>query len=90
MLTLLRAQMRFDAEPHFKKIKAKVLYVLVSSDRLYPPALARDVMSKLKAAGVDATYFLLESAFGHDATTPDAAKWSPALEEFHARIGGSV
>ena len=85
--TGIHVKARFDAEPHFREIKAKVLYVLVSSDRLYPPSLAPDVMAKLKAAGVDATYFLLESPYGHDATTPDAAKWSPTLEEFNACIG---
>ena len=84
MLTLLRAQIRFNAEPHFDQITAKVLYVLVSSDELYPPTLAPGVMGKLKAAGVDATYFMLDSPYGHDATTPDAAKWAPILSRFLA------
>jgi homoserine O-acetyltransferase len=82
MLALLRAQMRFDAEPHLQKMKAKVLYVLVSTDRLYPPTLAPALMGKFKAAGVDASYFLLDSPYGHNATTPDAAKWAPALTTF--------
>ena len=86
MLVLLRAQMRFDAEPGFQKIRAKLLYVLVTSDKLYPPTLAPAVMAKLKAAGVDATYFELDSPYGHDATTPDAARWAPALEAFLARV----
>ena len=82
MLRLLRAQLRFDAEPHFDRIRAKVLYVLVNSDGLYPPALAPGVMAKLHAAGVAATYFMLDSPYGHDATTPDAAKWAPTLTGF--------
>ena len=89
MLALLRAQMRFDAEPHFGAIKAKVLYVLVSSDRLYPPTLAPGLLAKLEAAGVDAAYFLLDSPYGHNATTPDAAKWAPALAAFIERVAGS-
>ena len=84
--SLLRAQMRFDAEHDFQKILAKCLYVLVTSDKLYPPTLAPAVMAKLKAAGVDATYSELDSPYGHDATTPDAARWAPALAEFIERI----
>lgn len=84
MLALLRAQIRFNAELHFDRIRAKVLYVLVSSDELYPPTLAPGVMAKLQAAGVDATYFMLDSPYGHDASTPDAAKWAPILKEFLA------
>jgi homoserine O-acetyltransferase len=84
MLALLRAQIRFNAEPHFDRIRARVLYVLVSSDELYPPTLAPGVMAKLREAGVDATYFMLDSPYGHDATTPDAAKWAPTLKEFLA------
>ncbi len=85
MLALLRAQLRYNAEPHLREIKAKVLYVLVSSDRLYPPTLAPGLMAKLEAAGVDATYFLVDSPYGHSATTPDAAKWA-VLAAFIDRI----
>ena len=86
MIALLRAAVRFDAEKDFHKIKARLLYTLVSTDRLYPPAIAADVMAKLKAAGVDATYFLLDSPYGHDATTPDAAKFAPTLRAFIERV----
>ncbi len=89
MLALLRAQTRFDAEPHLCRMKARVLYVLVTSDLLYPPALAPATMAKFKAAGVAAKYFELDSPHGHDATTPDAAKWAPVLQSFIADAGKS-
>ena len=63
------ATVRFDAEKDFGKIRAKVLYTLASTDVLYPPEIAPAVMQRLSAARVDATYFLLESPYGHDATT---------------------
>lgn len=82
MIALLRAAVRFDAEKDFDRIRAKVLYTLTSTDLLYPPQIADGVMEKLRAAGVDARYFLLESPYGHDATTPDAARFAPVLRAF--------
>jgi homoserine O-acetyltransferase/O-succinyltransferase len=82
MVALRRASVRFDAEKDFKKIKAKVLYVLSSTDNLFPPSIAPDVMAKLKAAGVDAQYFQLESEYGHLASGRDGEKWAPTLKRF--------
>ena len=56
----------------FGKIKAKVLYVLSRTDKLFPPEIAPGVMPALKAAGVDADYFLLDSELGHSASGRDA------------------
>lgn len=82
MVALRRASVRFDAEKDFGRIKAKLLYVLSSTDRLFPPSLAPEVMASLKAAGVDAEYFQLESDYGHLATGRDAAKWASVLKRF--------
>lgn len=90
MIALLRAAVRFDAEKDFAKIKAKVLYTLVSTDLLYPPAIAPDVMEKLRSAGVDASYYLLDSPYGHDATTPHAAKFAPTLKAFIDRVAADA
>jgi homoserine acetyltransferase len=43
-------------------------------------------MGELRAAGVDATYFQLESDKGHSAGTEDAAKFAPAVREFLGRL----
>jgi homoserine O-acetyltransferase/O-succinyltransferase len=82
LIILAKALRSFDVTAQFGKISAKVLYVLSRTDRLFPPELAPEVMRELKAAGVDADYFLLDSDYGHSASGRDARKWSPRLREF--------
>ena len=65
MIALARARSHYNAEKDFAKIRAKVLYVLSRTDKLFPPSIAPDVMAKLKAARVDATYFEIDSDKGH-------------------------
>jgi homoserine O-acetyltransferase/O-succinyltransferase len=81
-----RATMGYDTVRDFSKIKAKVLYVLSRTDRLFPPSLAPGVMKALAAAGVDARYFEIDSELGHSASGPEHAKWSPVLREFLAPL----
>jgi homoserine O-acetyltransferase len=82
LLILAKALRSFDVTAQFGKIKAKVLYVLSRTDKLFPPELAPGVMAGLKAAGVDADYFLLDSEYGHSASGRDAHKWAPRLRQF--------
>jgi homoserine O-acetyltransferase len=82
LLILARALRGFDVTPQFSKIKAKVLYVLSRTDKLFPPELSAAVMPALKTAGVDADYFLLDSEYGHVASGRDWQKWAPRLREF--------
>src|ERR1700731_956260 len=82
LLILARALRGFDVTAELGKIKAKVLYVLSRTDRLFPPDIAPRVMAALKAAGVDADYFLLDSDYGHTASGRDWAKWAPRLRTF--------
>ena len=42
-------------------------------------------MDSLHKAGVDATYFEIDSDKGHLASGADAAKWAPVLREFMGR-----
>lgn len=86
LITLRKAAVRFDAERDFAKIRARVLYVLARTDTLFPPSLAANVMAKLAAAGVDATYVEIDTDFGHSASGVDWAKWAPALEDFLAKL----
>ena len=83
---LRKASVRFDAEKDMARIKAKVLYVLSRTDKLFPPDIAPDVMAKLKAAGVTADYFEIDSDLGHSASGLDAAKWAPRLKAFMATL----
>jgi homoserine O-acetyltransferase len=87
LIILARALRGFDVTPQFSKIRSKVLYVLSRTDRLFPPELAPSVMPALKAAGVDADYFLLDSEYGHSATSRDADKWAPRLRAFMDSLG---
>ena len=86
MIALRKAAVRFDAERDFAKIRARVLYVLSRTDTLFPPSLAPAVMAKLARAGVDATYFQIDSEFGHLASGADWAKWAPTLTQFLATL----
>jgi homoserine O-acetyltransferase/O-succinyltransferase len=86
LVVLRKASVRFDAEKDMARIKAKVLYVLSRTDKLFPPDIAPDVMAKLKAAGVTADYFEIDSDLGHSASGLDAAKWAPRLKAFMATL----
>jgi homoserine O-acetyltransferase len=86
LIVLRRASVGFDTRPMFKDIKAKVLYVLSSTDRVFPPEIAPRTMDALKAAGVDATYVLVDSIHGHSGATVDADKWLPDLKAFMDRV----
>ena len=86
LLVLAKALRGFDVTTQFGRIKAKVLYVLSRTDKLFPPELAPQVMPALKAAGIDADYFLLDSDYGHSASGRDAHKWAPRLRDFMASL----
>jgi homoserine O-acetyltransferase len=86
LIILAKALRGFDVTAQFGDIKAKVLYILSRTDRLFPPELALMVMPALKSAGVDADYFLLDSDYGHSASGLDAAKWTPRLRQFMDRL----
>jgi homoserine O-acetyltransferase len=86
MLVLGGALEGFDLEPLFPCIRARVLYVLSRTDTIFPPSLAPEVMAKLKAAGVKADYFEIDSEHGHLASGTDAAKWEPVLRRFMAAL----
>ena len=86
MVALRKAAVGFDVERDFPKIRARVLYVLARTDKLFPPSIAPGVMEKLAAAGVDATYVEIDTDFGHSASGADWAKWAPALGRFLAKL----
>jgi homoserine O-acetyltransferase len=86
LITLRRVAAEFDAEQHLSRIKAKVLYVLSTTDQLFPATIGPGVVESLRAAGVDTTYFELKSDKGHLASGVDAEKWAPVLREFLQRL----
>ena len=82
LIILAKALRGFDVTAQFDRIKSRVLFVLSRTDKLFPPDIAPGVMQGLKAAGVDAEYFLLDSELGHSASGLDAHKWAPRLKQF--------
>ncbi len=86
LFILGRAMETFDVASRLDRIKVPVLYVLSRTDALFPPSLAPGVMGGLKKAGVDATYFEIDSDHGHLASGADAAKWAPALRAFMTKL----
>jgi homoserine O-acetyltransferase len=86
LIILAKALRSFNVTAQLGNIASKVLYVLSRADRLFPPELAPGVMQGLKAANVDADYFLLDSEYGHSASGRDAHKWAPRLRQFMERL----
>ena len=86
LIVLRRANIRFDVEPDFAKIKARVLYVLSRTDRIFPPSLAVRVMPKLAAQGITAEYVEIDTELGHSSGGVDAARWTPQLRRFMAAL----
>jgi homoserine O-acetyltransferase len=86
LFILGRAMESYDITADYDKIKVPVLYVLSRTDALFPPSLAIGVMTELHAAGVDATYFEIDSEHGHLASGADADKWAPVLRDFIGRL----
>jgi homoserine O-acetyltransferase len=86
LFILGRALETFDVSGRFGQIKVPVLYVLSRTDALFPPSIAPGVMEQLKAAGVDAAYFEIDSDEGHLASGADADKWAPVLRAFMTKL----
>jgi homoserine O-acetyltransferase len=86
LFILGQAMETFDVSDRFDRIKVPVLYVLSRTDALFPPSLEPGVMDGLRAAGVDATYFEIDSDNGHLASGADADKWAPALRAFMTKL----
>lgn len=82
LIALLKAHEHFDVRGELGRIKSKVLYMLSSTDRVFPAAIGADVMARLKAAGVDARYVEVESEIGHLALDHQTEKWSGELGKF--------
>jgi homoserine O-acetyltransferase len=86
LVILRRAADQFDAQRYFQKIRTKVLFVLSSTDPLFPSSLGPVVLEKLLEQGIDATYYELHSELAHLAPYGDAALLAPTLRAFLNRI----
>jgi homoserine O-acetyltransferase len=87
LLVLGRALDHYDLQAELGRIRARVLYVLSRTDRLFPPSLATEVMPAFAAAGVMATYVEIDSEHGHLASGTESEKWASGLKGFIEEIG---
>jgi homoserine O-acetyltransferase len=88
LIALRRASTDFNVLPRLSAMRARVLYVLSTTDTLFPPTIASDTMNAFHSAGVEARYLELQSPFGHIASNTDAAKWADSLTEFLRQVRG--
>ena len=69
-----------------ERIKARSLFVGISSDQIFPPLLSRRAVESLKAQGTPAEYLELNSPGGHaDALGATVAQAGPAIAALLAR-----
>ncbi len=90
LIVLGKAIARYNVEKELSRIKARVLFVLSRTDKLFPPSLEPAVMAALKEANVQAEYFEIDSDYGHAAVGLDGAKWAPRLAQFLQQISGQT
>jgi homoserine O-acetyltransferase len=58
----------------FGSIRARLSFIGISSDWLFPPASVRQFAGSIRAAGVQADYREMQSGHGHDAFLADQAE----------------
>jgi homoserine O-acetyltransferase/O-succinyltransferase len=63
-----------SAKEAFSRIRAKLSFVGISSDWLFPPEEVRQFAETIRAAGVQADYREMTSAHGHDAFLAEQAE----------------
>lgn len=82
LVCLQRAGAAFDVRDRVAEIACKVLFVVATSDRLFPPR--PEVREWLAPLGARLNYIELDTPYGHLASGPELPRWSPAL---HALLG---
>jgi homoserine O-acetyltransferase len=64
----------------------KFLVISFKSDWLYPPYQSVDIVRKLKAGSVDASYCEIDSSYGHDAFLIEVKEETSLVKHFLNRI----
>ena len=87
LIVLRRASNRFDVTGKLDRIRARILYVLSRTDRIFPPTFAAEFMPMFKQAGLDAEYIELDTELGHSCGPDEAPQWAARLAAFMRRLG---
>lgn len=80
LIVLLKAALAFDVRPQLARLRCRVLHVTASTDLLFPPDAVRDSLAAVDGPCA-ARYVEMATLFGHQASGPAHALWSPALKE---------
>lgn len=73
-------------EAAYRRIKARCLLIGIRSDFLFPPASIQQTMAEMRAAGVDARYWEMDSEYGHDAFLEEQTKLDEPIRQFLAEL----
>ena len=79
LITLMKAIERFDARSELHRITARILYVLATSDTLFPASMGEAVVQAFQSVNVGIDFHRIETNFGHLASGVDAKAWSQVL-----------
>ena len=77
---------RGGPEAAFERLRAPLLSVGVSSDILYPPHQAREIVHLAAGAGAEADYAELDSPHGHDAFLIESDQLAEVVRPFLTRL----
>lgn len=82
LVVLLKAGLAFDVRARLDDIQADILFVMASSDVLFPPdAAVLSAFSRLRKPQRAVCAMVMETPFGHQASGPAYAQWRDALVE---------
>ena len=82
MLALRAAINRFDVRGQLSEAKAELMYVLCSTDGLFPPSIAKETLDRWPRSSGKTKYVEIDSSYGHFASSLDSNKWAKALSGF--------
>jgi homoserine O-acetyltransferase/O-succinyltransferase len=80
------ARGRGGHEAAFARVRAPILSVGISSDILYPPHQAQQIVELARRAGVEAEYAELDSPHGHDAFLIELEALGEVVTKFLANV----
>lgn len=86
-LDLYDVSWNFDSlSEALERIDCPSLWFTFSSDWLYPPRQAEELVTELQRLGKPVDYHLIESDYGHDSFLVEPEKFVPYVKEFLARL----
>ena len=70
----------------YYQVQVPIQFYAFSSDWLYPPYQAEEMVTCLKELGKSVEYHLIKSAYGHDAFLLEHEAFAPLVRDFLERI----